>query len=135
MGKLILRYLPLKIHAKLLRFLTHIQGDICCPIQSLCDLFRYFMILTNAFTRWSHACLLSTHNHDFTKFITQVIRLKVNYPGYKIKSICMNNAAEFSSRVFNNYCMTQDIEVQHSVLCVHTKWFGRISHKENQTHR
>jgi hypothetical protein len=33
----------------------------------------------------------------------------------------MDNAAEFSSRVFNDYCMAQGIEVQHSVPYVHTQ--------------
>jgi hypothetical protein len=55
------------------------------------------MILVDASKRWSHVCLLSTRNHDFVKFMTQVIRLKVNYPKYRIKSIRMNNAAEFLS--------------------------------------
>jgi hypothetical protein len=64
-------------------------------------------------------CLLSTHNHAFTKFMMQVIRLKVNYPEYRIKSICMNNATEFSSRAFNDYCVTQGIKIHHSVLYVH----------------
>jgi hypothetical protein len=41
----------------------------------------------------------------------QVIILKANYPEYRIKSIRMDNAAEFSSRAFNNYCMTQGIKV------------------------
>jgi hypothetical protein len=41
----------------------------------------------------------------------QVIRLKVNYLEYRIKSIRMDNATEFLSRVFNDYCMTQGIEV------------------------
>jgi hypothetical protein len=40
MGKLILRASPLKIHARPLRFLEHIQGDICDPIQLLCGPFR-----------------------------------------------------------------------------------------------
>jgi hypothetical protein len=40
MEKLILRPSPLKIHAEPLRFLEHIQGDICHPIQTLCDSFR-----------------------------------------------------------------------------------------------
>jgi hypothetical protein len=37
--------------------------------------------------------------------MTQVIRLKVNYPEYRIKSIRMDNAAEFSSQAFNDYCI------------------------------
>jgi hypothetical protein len=132
MGKLILRTSPLKIHAETLRFLKRIQGDICGPIQPLYGHFRYFMVLIDTSTRWSHVCLLSTCNHIFTKFMTQVIRLKANYPEYRIKNIYMDNAAEFSSQAFNDYCMAQGIEVQHSVPYIHThKWFGRISDKEN----
>jgi hypothetical protein len=32
----------------------------------------------------------------------------------------MDNVAEFSSRAINNYCMAQEIEVQHSIPYVHT---------------
>jgi hypothetical protein len=80
MGKLILQPSPLKIHAEPLRFLERIQGDICGPSQPLCGSFRYFMVLIDTSTRWSHVCLLSTRNHAFAKFMTLVIRLKVNYP-------------------------------------------------------
>jgi hypothetical protein len=107
MGKLILWPSPLKIHAKPLKFLERIQGDICGPIQPLCGHFRYFMVLVDASIRWSHVYLLSTHNHAFTKFMTQVIRLKVNYPEYRIKSIRMDNAAECSSRASSDYFMAQ----------------------------
>jgi hypothetical protein len=103
------------------------------PIQPLSEPFRYFMILINASTRWSHVCLLSTCNHVFAKFMTQVIRLKMNYPEYRIKSICMNNVVEFSSRVFNDYCMTQEIKVQYFFICSYTKWFDRISDRESSS--
>jgi hypothetical protein len=121
MGKLILWPLPLKIHAEPLRFLERIQGDICGFIQPLCGTFRYFMVLIDASTRWSHMCLLSTRYHAFIKFMTQAIRLKANYPEYMIKNICMDNAAKFSSRAFNDFCMTQKIEVHYFVLYVHTQ--------------
>jgi hypothetical protein len=121
MGKLILLSSPLKINAEPLRFLERIQGDICGPIRPLCGPFRYFMVLIDASTRWSHVCLLSTCNHAFAKFMTHVIRLKVNYPEYRIKGIHMDNAAEFLSRAFNDYCMAQGIEVQHYVSYVHTQ--------------
>jgi hypothetical protein len=58
--KLILRHSPLKIHTEQLKFLERIQCDICGPIQALCRQFRYFMVLIDASTRWSHVCLLST---------------------------------------------------------------------------
>jgi transposase InsO family protein len=118
MGKLILRLSPLKIHDEPLRFLERIQGDICGPIRPLCGPFGYFMVLIDASTRWFLVCLLSTSNHAFAKFMTQVIRLKMNYLKYIIH---MDNVVEFSSRAFNDYCMTQGIEVQHSVPYVNTQ--------------
>ena len=66
-GKLILRPSYLKIRAKPLKFLERIQGDICGPIQPLSGPFRYFMVLIDASTRWSHVSLLSTRNHGFAK--------------------------------------------------------------------
>jgi hypothetical protein len=102
--KLILRPSPLKIHTKPLKFLERIQGDICGPIQPISGPFNYFMVLINASTRWSHVCLLSTRNHAFAKIMAQVIRLKTSFPENRIQSIRLDNAAEFSSRAFNDYC-------------------------------
>jgi hypothetical protein len=47
--------------------------------------------------------------------------LKVNYPEYRLQSIRLDNAVEFSLRAFNNYCMAQGIKVQHLVPYVHTQ--------------
>jgi hypothetical protein len=93
--KLILWPSSLKIHAVPLKFLERIQGDICDLIQPLCGPLRYLMVLIGTSTRWSHMCLLSTCNQGFTNFMMQVIRLKVNYHEYRIKSIRIYNAAEF----------------------------------------
>jgi hypothetical protein len=68
------------------------------------------MILIDASTRWSHLYLLSTHNHAFAKFMMQVIRLKSNFPEHQLQSVRLDNAVEFSSRAFNDYCMAQGIE-------------------------
>jgi hypothetical protein len=120
-GKLILRSSPIKIKVGPLKFFERIQGDICGPIKPLSGPFRYFMVLIDASTRWSHVCLLSTRNHDFAKFMTRVIRLKANYPEYRLQSVRLDNAEEFSSRTFNDYCMAQGIEVQHSMSYVYTR--------------
>jgi hypothetical protein len=66
-------------------------------------------------------CLLSTRNHAFAEIIAQIIKLQANYPEYHIQSIRMENAAEFTSRSFNDYCMALRIQVQHLVPYVHTK--------------
>ena len=120
-GKLILRPSPLKIRAEPLRFLERIQGDICGPIEPTSGPFRYFLVLIDASTRWSHVCLLSTRNHAFAKIMSQIIKLKAHYPEHRIQTIRMDNAAEFSSHAFNDYCMALGIHVQHSVPYVHTQ--------------
>jgi transposase InsO family protein len=61
------------------------------------------------------------YDNVISKFMMQVIRLKANYSEHRLQSIRLDNAAEFSSRAFNDYCMAQGIEVQHSVLYVHTQ--------------
>ena len=128
-GKLIIQPSPVKIQNEPLKFLERIQGDICGPIQPMSGPFRYFMVLIDASTRWSHVCLLSTRNHAFAKIIAQVIRLRAHNPEHQIQSIRMDNAAEFSSKAFNDYCMALGIQVQHYVPYVHTQnGFSRISY-------
>ena len=57
-GKLIIRPSPLKVKDEIPAFLERIQGDICGPIQPLSGPFRYFMVLIDASSKWSNACLL-----------------------------------------------------------------------------
>jgi hypothetical protein len=64
--------------------------------------------------------LLSTRNHAFAKLMSQFIKLKANFPEHRITTIRMDNAAEFTSHAFNDYCMALGIQVQHSVPYVHT---------------
>jgi transposase InsO family protein len=118
---LILKPSPLKIRAEPLKFLERIQGDICGPIEPSSGPFRYFMVLIDASTRWSHVCLLSTRNHAFAKIMSQIIKLKAQYSEHRIQSIRMDNATEFSSHAFNDYCMALGIQVQHSIPYVHTQ--------------
>jgi hypothetical protein len=61
--------LYLKIRAEPLKFLERIQEDICGLIQPLSGLLSYFMVLIDAFTRWSHVSLLSIRNQAFAKIM------------------------------------------------------------------
>ena len=78
------------------------------------------MILIDASTRWSHVCLLSTHNQAFARLLAQIIRLRAHFPDYLIKSIRLDNAGEFTSQSFNDYCMSIGITVEHPIAYVHT---------------
>ncbi|KAJ9555653.1 hypothetical protein OSB04_010267 [Centaurea solstitialis] len=120
-GKTHLKPLHVKPTKVVSQFLERIQGDICGPIQPTCGPFKYFMVLVDASTRWSHVALLSTRNTTFPKLLAQIIKLRAHHPDYPIKSIRLDNAAEFTSKTFDDYCMTLGIDVEHPVAYVHSQ--------------
>ena len=112
---------PTKVEIESPAFLERIHGDICGPINPPSGSFRYFMVLIDASSRWSHVCLLSSRNVTFAKLVEQLIRFRAHFPDNQIKSIRLDNAAEFSSQSFNDYCLVIGIRVEHSVAHVHTQ--------------
>ena len=120
-GKLIIRPSPGKVSKETLNFLERIHGDICGPIHPPCGTFRYFMVLIDASTRWSHVCLLSSRNLALARLLAQIIRLRAHFPDFPLKTIRLDNASEFSSQAFNDYCMSMGVSVEHSVAHVHTQ--------------
>ena len=97
-GKLIIKPSTVKVGIESPAFLERIQGDICGPIQPACGPFKYYMVLIDASTRWSHVCLLSTRNMAFVRLLGQIIRLKAQFSDYTIKTIRLDNAGEFTSQ-------------------------------------
>ena len=75
-GKLIIRPSFTKVTFESPVFLERIQGDICGLIHPPSGHFRFFMVLIDASTRWSHVCLLSSRNVAFARLLAQIIRLK-----------------------------------------------------------
>jgi hypothetical protein len=116
---LVIRPSPAKGGTKSPRFLERIQGDICGLIHPSCGPFRYFMVLVDASTRWSHMCLLSTRNLAFVRLLGQIITLQAQFRDYIIKTIRFDNADEFASQAFNDYCMSLEINIEHHVAHVH----------------
>ena len=78
------------------------------------------MVLVDTSTRWSHVSLLSTRNVAFAKLLAQIIKLRAQFSDYPIKTIRLDNAAEFTSRAFDDYCMSVGIDIEHPVLHTHT---------------
>ena len=72
-GKLITRPSPMKVNIESPQFLERIHWDICGPIHPSSGSFRYFMVLIDASSRWSHVCLLSSRNLVFAKLMAQMI--------------------------------------------------------------
>ena len=79
------------------------------------------MVLVDASTPRLHVCLLSTRNAAFAKLLKQIIRLWPHYPDHFIKSIRLDNAGVFTSKTFDDYCMSIGIDVEHPVPHVHTQ--------------
>ncbi|KAM1025235.1 hypothetical protein ACFX2C_038430 [Malus domestica] len=130
LGKLNTHPSHIKIIHDPLKFLQRIQWDICGPIQPTCGPFRYFMVLVDASTRWTHVFLLSTRNAAFAKLLAQIIKLRAHHLDYPIKSIRLDNAGEFMSQTFDDYCMSVGIDVEHLVPpCSHPKQLGKSFHK------
>lgn len=120
-GKLVIKPSMVKVVGESPMFLHRIQGDICGPIHPPCGPFRYFMVLIDASSKWSHVCLLSTRSNAFAKLLAQIIKLRAHFPDYPIKAIRLDNAGEFTSQAFDDYCMSIGINVEHPVAHTHTQ--------------
>ena len=79
-GKLIIRPSPAKVGVESPTFLERIHGDICGPINPPSGPFRYFIVLIDASSRWSHVCLLSSRNLAFARLLAQIIKLRAQFP-------------------------------------------------------
>ena len=84
--KLVIKPSMAKVGVESPAFLERIQGDICGPIHPAYGPFKYYMVLIDASTRWSHVCLLSTRNMTFARLLAQIIMLKAHFPDYAIKN-------------------------------------------------
>ena len=97
------------------------QSKVRVPIHPPCGPFRYFMVLTHASTRWSHVCLLATCNIAISRLLAQIITLWAQFHDCSIKSIRLDNACEFTSQTFTDYCKLIEINIEHLVAHTHTQ--------------
>ena len=79
------------------------------------------MALIDTSTRWSHVYLLSTRNVAFARLLAQTIRLWAQFSDYPIRKIRLDNAGEFISQAFIDYCMSIGIDVEHPVVYTYTQ--------------
>ena len=67
---------------------------------------------------------------DICKVLAQLVKLRCHFPYYPFKKICLDNASEFTSYVFHEYCMSIGIEVEHLVEHMFMlKWTCKIMNK------
>jgi hypothetical protein len=100
-------------------FLEALFVDICGPIEPASGPFRYFMIIRDATSKFTHTTLLSTKDTAFPRLLTQLFRLKNHFPDYRIKTIYFDNAKEFLSKTFAAYCDSIGITIKTSLPYEH----------------
>ena len=64
------------------------------------------MVLVDESIGWSR-------NVAFAGLLAQIIRLRAHFPDHPIKSIHLDNAGEFTSKIFDEYCRSVGIDVEH----------------------
>lgn len=68
-GKFVVRLSLSKVGYEFTLFLQRVQRDICGSIHLPSELFRYFIVLIDAFVEWLYIYLLSTCNITFVRLL------------------------------------------------------------------
>ena len=101
--------------------LERLQGDICGPITPLSGPFQYFFVLVDALGKHVEVSLLSTRNLAFPKLLAMIIKIRAHHPEARIKTLRMDNAGEFRSKNFEDFCTATGIHLTYSVPYEHSQ--------------
>lgn len=118
-GKLSLRPASSKTDYRIPQFLERIHADVCGPVDPPSGPFRFFLAIIDASSKWTQVSLLSTRNLVFARLLAHILKLKTQFLEYPIKTIRVDNAGEFTSKTFDDFCMTIGVDVEYPVPYVH----------------
>jgi transposase InsO family protein len=79
------------------------------------------MVLVDAAGIHFEVSLLSTRNIVFAKLLAILIKFRTHNPDFPVKTLRMDNAAEFKSQHFEDYCLATGIELTYSVPYKHSQ--------------
>lgn len=88
--------------------LLHLSGE-----------FKYYMVIVDASYRLLHVSLLASRNQYFARILSFMIRMRNQHPDYPIQTILVDNAGEFGSHLFTEFCSSLGINLQLSVAYVY----------------
>ena len=120
-GKLIRQPSRWKLPAEMPAPLHRIHGDCCGPITPQSGQFKYFFVLVDASGRHAEVSLLTTRNMVFPKTLAMLLRFRNHFPDNHICFLRMDNALEFKSQAFEDFCVASGIELTYSVPYEHTQ--------------
>jgi Reverse transcriptase (RNA-dependent DNA polymerase)/GAG-pre-integrase domain/Zinc knuckle len=132
-AKLIRKPYHTSIH-KNCRFMSRLHIDICGPIHPPSGPYRYFMPIIEERSRKATVILLQTKNEAFINILKTVFALQTKFPSHPLQSIRLDNAAEFQSKSFLQYCSAHGICLEFSTAYEHQQnglaenYIKRIQH-------
>ena len=91
------------------------------PITPPLGPFQYFFVLVDASGKHIEVSLLSTQNLAFPRLLAIIIKIRAHNPGVRIKTLRMDNADEFRSKTFEDFCTVTGIHVTYSVPYEHSQ--------------
>ena len=91
------------------------------PITPPLGPFQYFFVLVDAFGKHAEVSLLSTQNLAFLRLLAMIIEIRAHNQDVRIKTLRMDNAAEFRSKTFEDFCTTISIQLTYSVPYEHSQ--------------
>jgi hypothetical protein len=101
--------------------LHRLHGDICGPINPPFGTFRYYFVLADASGVHLEVALLPTRNMVFPKILAILLKYRNHFPELPIKYLKMDNAQEFRSHAFEDYCTATGITLTYSVPYEHSQ--------------
>lgn len=99
--------------------LDTLVSDVCGPISPPSGPFNYYMIVKDSSARYSNVQLLTSRNEVMPKLLTSIIHLKTRFPNHPIKNVRVDNAAEYVSKSFQEFCSSSGIVLETSVPHAH----------------
>ena len=109
--------LPTKLPPRLHR----LHGDICGPITPASEPFKYFIVFMDPVGIYFEVSLLSSRNIVFAKVLGMLIKFRTHHPDFLVKTLRMDNAKEFRSQHFEDYCMATGIDLTYSIPYKHSQ--------------
>jgi hypothetical protein len=101
--------------------LYRLHGDVCGPINPPSGVFKYYFVLIDAYGSHLEVSLLPTKNMVFPRILAILLRYHNHFPEYPIKYLRMDNAQEFCSHAFEDYCSTMGITLTYYVPYEHSQ--------------
>jgi len=109
------------LHRPIPAFLERINLDLCGPIDPPAGNNKYFMVIVDSSYRLLMVELLPTRNLAIPKLANFINKMKTQHPDNPIKSIRLDNAAEFTSSLFEEFCSSLGIQLEFTVPYQHAQ--------------